>query len=181
MTHPAPTGLAAEAPPAPPAPASPAPAPVEVGPGRGGLERVLVRTPTASAEVYLQGAHLTAWAPAGQPTVVWTGERSAFAPGAAIRGGVPVCFPWFGPDPSGTGPLHGPVRLRPWAFTGWTRAGDDVVLTFDLASADAPTRRPPGPCATRSPSAPASSWRSRSRTPGPSRCGSRRPCTPTSP
>jgi glucose-6-phosphate 1-epimerase len=109
---------------------------VRVDTGRGGLPRVLVRTPAASAEVYLHGAHVTAWAPAGQAPVIWTSEHSTFAPGAPIRGGVPVCFPWFGADPSGAGPLHGVVRLLPWRFTGWEPSGDDVVLRFALSSVD---------------------------------------------
>jgi len=110
--------------------------PVRLGTGRGGLTRVQVRTPAASAEIYLHGAHLTAWAPAGHEPVIWTSERSVYAPGSPIRGGVPVCFPWFGADPSGLGPLHGVVRLLPWTFTGWRLAGDDVMLTFTLASTD---------------------------------------------
>jgi D-hexose-6-phosphate mutarotase len=120
---------------------------VQLGPGRGDLDRVLVSTPTASAEVYLQGAHLTAWAPAGEPAVVWTSDHSLFAPGAPIRGGVPVCFPWFGPDPTGTGPLHGLVRTRDWTFAGWDRVGDDVALTFTLGSGALPDAR--GPFALR--------------------------------
>ena len=107
---------------------------VRLDTGRGGLPRVVVTTPTAHAEIYLQGAHVTAWAPAGEPTVVWTGAHSAFAAGEPIRGGVPVCFPWFGPHPTGDGPLHGLVRARPWTLAGWTQQGDDVVLTFTLAA-----------------------------------------------
>jgi glucose-6-phosphate 1-epimerase len=109
---------------------------VRVETGRGGLARVVVRTPVASADVYLHGAHVTAWAPAGAAPVVWTSERSTFAAGSPIRGGVPVCFPWFGPDPSGVGPLHGVVRLVPWTFAGWSTRGDDVVLDLRLGSHD---------------------------------------------
>ena len=123
-THPAPAGITTRS----------DDAVVRVDTGRGGLPCVVVDTPTAHAEVYLQGAHVTAWAPAGQSPVVWTGAHGAFAPGVPIRGGVPVCFPWFGPHPSGDGPLHGLVRVRPWTFDGWTRDGDDVVLTFTLAA-----------------------------------------------
>lgn len=113
---------------------APADAVVRLDTGRGGLPRVVVGTPTAHAEIYLQGAHVTAWAPAGEPTVVWTSAHSAFAAGVPIRGGVPVCFPWFGPHPTGDGPLHGLARVRPWTLTGWAAQGDDVVLTFTLAA-----------------------------------------------
>ncbi len=95
---------------------------------------MLVRTPAAEAEVYLQGAHVTSWTPTGGARVVWTSAHSAFAAGTPIRGGIPVCFPWFGPDPSGSGPLHGVVRTRPWTFEGWVWDDADVVLTFALAA-----------------------------------------------
>lgn len=78
---------------------------------------------------------MTAWAPAGEPDVVWTSAHSAWARGVPIRGGVPLCFPWFGPHPTGDGPPHGLVRVQPWSLTGWTHAGDDAVLTFALTAA----------------------------------------------
>ena len=107
--------------------------------GIGGLARVVVTTASAHAEIYLQGAHVTAWAPTGETPVIWTSAHSTFAPGVPIRGGVPVCFPWFGPHPSGDGPLHGLVRDQPWTFTDWTWSEhDDVALTFTLSSSDLP-------------------------------------------
>ncbi len=146
MTQPVPTGAPARpgAVPAVAAPVRPTSAAdavaahdavdVRLTTGRGGLPCVVVTTPSGHAEIYVQGAHVTAWAPSGQPPVIWTSDRSRFEPGVPIRGGVPVCFPWFGPDPSGEGPLHGPVRVRPWDFAGWTADGDDAVLTFELES-----------------------------------------------
>lgn len=108
---------------------------IEAGPGR--LPRVAVATPAATAEVYLQGAHVTGWAPAGSGPVIWMSERSAFAAGSPLRGGVPVCFPWFGPDTSGEGPLHGFARTSQWTLAEVAERGDDVVLTFTLAVTDA--------------------------------------------
>ena len=133
MTYPETAG--ATRPPRAPAPPRPRPT-VRVEAGRGGLQRVVVRSAVATAEVYLQGAHVTAWAPAGELPVLWTSARSTFAAGSPIRGGVPVCFPWFGPDPSGAGPMHGVVRLLPWRFLGWEQRDDDVVLAFALTSAE---------------------------------------------
>lgn len=97
-----------------------------------------ITTPAASAEIYLQGAHVTAWAPVGERPVLWTSRHSKFAHGEPIRGGIPVCFPWFGPAPAGEGPLHGVARVQPWVFLGWDRVGSDVVATFAWESQDAP-------------------------------------------
>lgn len=86
------------------------PASMRTEAGRGGLPRLVVTSAAATAEIYLQGAHVTSWVPAGGEPVIWMSEKSAFAPGAPLRGGVPVCFPWFGPHPSGDAPLHGFAR-----------------------------------------------------------------------
>lgn len=85
----------------------------------GGLVRAGITLPGCRAEVYLQGAHLTQWQPAGTGPVLFLSAQSEFAPGKAIRGGVPVCFPWFGPDQKGraggkAGPAHGFARTSEW-------------------------------------------------------------------
>ena len=81
-----------------------------------GLARALISTPAAEAEIYLQGAHVAHWAPRGQHPVLFVSANSAFAPGKAIRGGVPVIFPWFGARSDGKpGPAHGFARTTEWA------------------------------------------------------------------
>jgi glucose-6-phosphate 1-epimerase len=83
--------------------------------GIGGLPRLAINSPLASAHIYLHGAHLTHWQPRSQQPVIWLSQRSHFQPGKAIRGGVPICFPWFGPrDNDPTAPLHGLVRTEDW-------------------------------------------------------------------
>ena len=83
--------------------------------GNGGLARVSVSTPAATAEIYLHGAQLTSWRPAGAEEVIFLSQHSQFEPGRAIRGGIPVCFPWFrnkADDPKA--PSHGFVRTKAW-------------------------------------------------------------------
>lgn len=65
-----------------------------------------------TAEVYLHGAHVTSWIPAGGSEALFLSRAATFAPGKAIRGGVPVIFPQF----AGMGPLprHGFARTQPW-------------------------------------------------------------------
>jgi glucose-6-phosphate 1-epimerase len=83
--------------------------------GAGGLTRAVVTAPAAEAHVYLHGAHVSHYQPVGQAPVLFLSARSAFAPGKAIRGGVPIIFPWFGAragDPSA--PQHGFARAAAW-------------------------------------------------------------------
>ncbi|AKT51069.1 D-hexose-6-phosphate mutarotase [Arsenicicoccus sp. oral taxon 190] len=69
----------------------------------------------ATASVYDQGAHLVAWTPDGAGPVLWCSEHTLLEEGVAIRGGVPICLPWFGPGRSGDRkPSHGPARITPW-------------------------------------------------------------------
>ncbi len=63
--------------------------------GQGGLPRVSIATPVASAEIYLHGAQVTSWQPAGQEEVIFLSRQSQFDAGKAIRGGIPVAFPGF--------------------------------------------------------------------------------------
>ncbi|MBR6471138.1 MAG: D-hexose-6-phosphate mutarotase [Victivallales bacterium] len=72
--------------------------PVQVVKGQGGLPKICIQNDAARAEVCLMGAHVLSYCPAGQEEVLFLSEHSAFAQtGPAIRGGVPVCWPWFGP------------------------------------------------------------------------------------
>ncbi len=83
--------------------------------GQGGLTKAVVATPVASGEIYLHGAHVTSWQPAGHEPVLWMSRSSLFQPGKPIRGGVPICFPWFGPNASDpSAPAHGFARTAMW-------------------------------------------------------------------
>jgi glucose-6-phosphate 1-epimerase len=102
-----------------------------------GLIRLQVHLDSAAAILYLHGAHVTHWQPAGQAPVIFLSEKSEFAPGKAIRGGVPICFPWFGGRSDGqAGPSHGFARIQDWelAFAAMIPStdGDRIHLTFTL-------------------------------------------------
>ncbi|HEY3438444.1 MAG TPA: D-hexose-6-phosphate mutarotase [Actinotalea sp.] len=113
------------------------PSSVRTGTGPGGLTRLVVDGPDASAEVVLQGAHVTSWVPVGEDPVIWMSARSAYAPGVPLRGGVPVCFPWFGPHRVAGAPLHGFARTADWELRGAEERGGDVVLTLGLSDSEA--------------------------------------------
>jgi glucose-6-phosphate 1-epimerase len=103
-----------------------------------GLTRIHIDTPQATATIYLQGAHLTAWQPAGFEPAIFLSSKSEFAPGKAIRGGIPVVFPWFATDSrkdridGHPGPSHGFARLQDWSLEKAQRTGEGMELTFTL-------------------------------------------------
>lgn len=102
-----------------------------------GLQRAEITTPSATATLYLQGAHLTQWQPAGEQPVLFLSARSEFAPGKAIRGGIPVIAPWFGPDTRNRangqpGPSHGFARTQPWTLAFAALVGEELHLTLTL-------------------------------------------------
>jgi glucose-6-phosphate 1-epimerase len=102
----------------------------------GGLACLSVASARGSAEVFLQGAHVAAWHPAGaERPVLWTSRNSAFEPGRAIRGGVPICFPWFGPcGGDASAPMHGFARTAHWTLVDACEDADGTVaLAFELA------------------------------------------------
>jgi glucose-6-phosphate 1-epimerase len=102
-----------------------------------GLVFARVTSAVAEATVYLQGAHLAEWKPAGHEPVLFLSARSQYMPGKAIRGGVPVIFPWFGPRHDGkAGPQHGFARTSMWELAFAAVAGDEVHLTFTLGPSE---------------------------------------------
>jgi glucose-6-phosphate 1-epimerase len=103
--------------------------------GSGGLPRVSISGPAATAEIYLHGAQLTSWYPAGVEEVIFLSKQSQWASGHAIRGGIPVCFPWFrnkADDPKA--PSHGFVRTKAWQLDSVEKLGDAVRVSLSTSS-----------------------------------------------
>ncbi|MBV8115326.1 MAG: D-hexose-6-phosphate mutarotase [Silvibacterium sp.] len=110
----------------------------EVVAGQNGLALVRAKAESASAEIYLHGAQVTSWKPAGTDEVLFLSTQSRFADGKAIRGGIPICFPWFrGKADDPKAPAHGVVRTKEWDLTGIARDGDAVVVTLRTESDEA--------------------------------------------
>ena len=68
----------------------------------------------AKASIALHGAHVMTFQPKGHDPVLWLSGDAIYAEGVPIRGGIPICWPWFGGHPGGTLPAHGFVRKRFW-------------------------------------------------------------------
>jgi glucose-6-phosphate 1-epimerase len=92
---------------------------------------VRITSPEAAAEMYLHGAHVTSWKPVGREEVLFLSSQSRWEHGQAIRGGVPVCFPWFGgktDDPKA--PAHGFARTQSWQLESIARIEGAVTVSM---------------------------------------------------
>ena len=105
--------------------------------GQGGLPKVVVTSKAGTAELYLHGAHLTGFQKNGEPPLLFLSGESLFAAGQAIRGGVPICFPWFGGREGDV--AHGFARLTEWELVK-TSAAPDGTVTLRLRLPEIPAR-----------------------------------------
>lgn len=101
------------------------------------LDLIVVDHPQVKASFTLQGAHLLSWKPAGAEEVLWLSDITPFKNGVALRGGVPICWPWFGPSAKEGLPAHGFARNLPWTLKAHNEDDNGVVLTFELQSSEA--------------------------------------------
>jgi len=104
----------------------------------GGLIALDIASQRAAARIYTQGAHVCNWTPSGAEPVLFVSRESHFAPGKAIRGGVPVCFPGFAaragrPD----SPAHGFLRTTEWNIESLNEENGVVRIEFSASSNDA--------------------------------------------
>ena len=103
--------------------------------GPGGLPLLKLTGQGAQAHVFLHGAHVVHFQPAGEEPVLWVSSRSWYRADKPIRGGVPVCFPWFGANPSdATAPMHGFARLSEWGVVSVERSPSgsiEAVLSLE--------------------------------------------------
>ena len=89
-----------------------------------------VSHPRCSGSIALLGAHVMEWTPARQKPVLFMSDKAVFAEGEPIRGGLPVCWPWFGGREDL--PSHGFARLRFWDFVRGEDSAEGVELVFRL-------------------------------------------------
>lgn len=114
----------------------------EVIAGNGNLPKIRLTTPAVAAEIYLHGAQVTSWQPAGAEEVLFLSECSNWQEGRAIRGGIPICFPWFrGKRDDPQAPAHGVVRTKAWRLDSLAATQDGSVTVVCSTASDELTRR----------------------------------------
>lgn len=104
--------------------------------GKGGFPVIEIDGPKAKASISVYGGQVLSFQPIDEPEdLMFVSENAYYKEGKAIKGGIPVCWPWFGPDPEGLGrPSHGFVRNRLWnVLATETTAEGEVKVTLGLA------------------------------------------------
>lgn len=88
--------------------------------GKGGLPLIEIDNGKAKATISVYAGQLLSFQPANEPQdLMFLSQKAYYQTGKAIKGGIPICWPWFGPDPAGLGrPSHGFVRNRLWNVLG---------------------------------------------------------------
>lgn len=104
--------------------------------GKGGLPVADVNNRHASATVSLYGGQVMTFQPHEHKPVLWTSHYSRYEPGQPLRGGIPVCWPWFGPHPTDPNmPAHGLARILLWEVLGGEILPDEKTqLKLGLAN-----------------------------------------------
>jgi D-hexose-6-phosphate mutarotase len=101
--------------------------------GDSGLPLLVVENGLGRAVIALQGAHAIAFQPTGQREMLWLSPKCKLQPGTAIRGGIPLCLPWFGPGPDGKS-AHGFVRTATWTLANAERTASGATrVVLELA------------------------------------------------
>lgn len=107
----------------------------------GQLEAMEVHHPLFRARLFLQGAHLTHFAARDEPDWLWMSDIARFEPGVAIRGGIPICWPWFGAPEKNppevrrrllTTSSHGFARTAVWELEDVQETAHDVEISLSL-------------------------------------------------
>jgi D-hexose-6-phosphate mutarotase len=111
--------------------------PAQHQPGDAGLPMLVVENPLGRSVIALQGAHVMAFQPAGGREMLWISPKTLLQDGVPIRGGIPLCLPWFGPGPDGK-TMHGFARVKEWTISAVERLASGATrLTLELAGDEA--------------------------------------------
>ncbi|MFC4158155.1 D-hexose-6-phosphate mutarotase [Chitinimonas lacunae] len=99
---------------------------------RGEIDLIEIDHPVGRGLVSRQGAQLLDWQATDQPPLIWLSPATRFEAGRPLRGGIPLCWPWFGPRPGL--PAHGLVRQRNWRLEAASHDPEGCTLRWRLDS-----------------------------------------------
>ncbi len=94
-----------------------------------GVKIVRVIHEKATAGIALHGGHVVSFKPTGQDDLIWMSKQANFDGTAALRGGIPVCWPWFGRIAA---PAHGFARTSQWSLVEHRESEDGVIVSLGL-------------------------------------------------
>lgn len=95
-----------------------------------GREFLEIDHPAVKARISLQGAHIVSCIPTGQKPLLWMSPTDPEQPGKPLRGGIPICWPWFAGERQG--PAHGIARTSQWVLSDSNSTPQEIRLSFEL-------------------------------------------------
>ncbi|MCJ8331743.1 MAG: D-hexose-6-phosphate mutarotase [Lentisphaeria bacterium] len=104
-----------------------------------GLDLLLIKSPACQAVIALQGAHVMEFQAMDKEPILWLSPKAVFEEGRAIRGGIPICAPWFNQHPDDdTKPKHGFLRHSLWSLKSYTETDEqqEIVLEYNTTKDD---------------------------------------------
>jgi len=108
--------------------------------GEAGLPIAALANRYGACEVSLYGGQVLSYRPMGHGPVLFVSKAAVYEPGKAIRGGIPICWPWFGTGPSPSHPSHGFARLQQWDLRRTEYSSEATELHLSLSDSEL-TRR----------------------------------------
>jgi len=113
---------------------------LQVLPGSGELPLIRITNSFAECDMFLHGAHIARFQPVGQQDLLWMSPQCVYQPGKPLRGGIPICFPWFGAHKTiPSFPMHGFARIRTWSLDSTAQLSDGRTLVVLVLTDDADT------------------------------------------
>ncbi len=99
-----------------------------------GFPIIEVNAGRSTAQIALQGAQVLSWMPTDHPDVLYVSPKAKMEPGIAVRGGIPICWPWFNAHPDDPSkPNHGFVRNQFWNLESAEFEYNMATLVFTFA------------------------------------------------
>ncbi|MCQ8879716.1 D-hexose-6-phosphate mutarotase [Pseudoalteromonas shioyasakiensis] len=105
---------------------------VSIEQSHSGLEYINVASDFCSAKIFLQGAQLTEFTPNGKKPLIWVSSEEDYQEGKSVRGGIPICWPWFGVNPNPDWPIHGVARTSLWRAGEVSEQDNEVRVSLTL-------------------------------------------------
>ncbi|HDZ55426.1 MAG TPA: D-hexose-6-phosphate mutarotase [Pseudomonas xinjiangensis] len=105
-----------------------------------GREFLEITHPAVTARIALEGAHIVSCVPTGQQPLLWMSPSDPEVPGRPLRGGIPICWPWFAGERDG--PAHGIARTSPWILKRTVSTQHQLRVVLELPQTEVTRRLP---------------------------------------
>lgn len=97
-----------------------------------GLEFINVESNLCHGKIFLQGGQITQFVPSGKKPLIWVSSNETFSQGTSIRGGIPICWPWFGTSAKQGWPAHGFARTSLWQADEVHESDEQIYVSLKL-------------------------------------------------